>query len=287
MAEALKPEDYVRRAYEIIGAATPIKADCGRLCGAACCKDYQGDGTELEVGTSAENGKDTSEDAALATSEAADSPACADAAIAAPDAAPACTPPSPLQGRGWPNGPGVAAPACTPPSPLHGRGWPNGPGVAAPGDGNTAAPAAAPDCSDQETVPDKLGMVLFPGEINILSQEPGYRFFRIPFMGGRAWFMVCEGTCDRRKRPLACRIFPLAPHIGESGAVHAEADPRARRVCPLADCENLDPAFRRAVAKALRYLAREPEILEYMRLLSADLEDMRLFMKLVSFTDMQ
>ena len=33
-------EEAIIQAYEIIGRETPLKADCGQLCGAACCKDY-------------------------------------------------------------------------------------------------------------------------------------------------------------------------------------------------------------------------------------------------------
>jgi hypothetical protein len=183
-------EESILRAYEIIGRATPIKADCGLLCGAACCKD-------------------------------ADSPA------------------------------------------------------------RNAVPSGAdPDDPDSSVSYDPMGMILFPGEYGLMSHEPGYRLFRIFFMDIPVWFLVCEGICNRKKRPLACRIFPLAPHIGGDGGVYALPDPRAGRMCPLADGENLDPGFRRAVSKAFRHLSREPEILEYMRLLSADLDEMRKFTSL-------
>jgi hypothetical protein len=125
-------------------------------------------------------------------------------------------------------------------------------------------------------------MFLFPGEYELLSGEPGYRFFRVPYMGGLVWFMVCEGVCDRLKRPLACRIFPLAPHINGGGAAEALPDPRANRMCPLAGGEFLDPEFRAAAAKAFRYLAREPEIFEYMKLLSADLDEIRQFVRFLN-----
>ena len=186
----------VRRAYEIIGAATPILADCGKLCGAACC---EGNTRETQSGM---------------------------------------------------------------------------PSADAQGDDGGSG-AQNEDC--------ELGMFLFPGEYDLLSREPGYRFFRVPFMGGLAWFMVCEGVCDRRKRPLACRMFPLAPHVNDLGKTEALPDPRAGLLCPLADCDILDPAFRGAVEKAFSRLAREPEILEYMKLLSAELEEMRQFKNFLNF----
>ena len=225
MQGSSRPEDIIKEAYAIIGRATPLKADCGRLCGAACCQDGAAD----------------------------------DGPVGAADDKPAGAADEPLGG-------------------------------------------AADDrpISAQGAAPDATGMVLFPGEIALLSDAPGFRFFRIAYMGAPAWFLVCEGVCDRRKRPLACRIFPLAPHIDEMSsaaaaadtaatgaataagirAISAMPDPRALRVCPLADGEHLDRAFRRAVAKAFRHLAQSDEIYEFMRMLSADLEDMRRFIKI-------
>ena len=220
-------EAAILRAYAAIGRETPLKADCGQLCGAACCKDaerddYAGGGTgefrkSRAEGEREEVSRDYDEDRgeSLAKDDSCD------------------------------------------------EIWDDG-------------------------APGELGMFLFPGEANLLSQEPGYRLFRIPFMGGKAWFLVCEGKCNRRMRPLACRIFPLAPQInmerinGGAGAVRARPDPRAARVCPLAGGERLAPSFRRAVTKALRLLAGEPEILEYMQRLSEYLDDVEGILNLLS-----
>ena len=230
-------EKAIIRAYAIIGRATPIKADCGLLCGAACCKDAP------------------TQDAATQDTATLDT---------------------------------VTLDAVTSDIPTQETPASDALKPDAPSSGTPASGALMPDASTlcaltsdvpiyAQRAPDALGMVLFPGEVNLLSHEPGYRLFKIPYMGAGCWFLVCEGICDRRKRPLACRIFPLAPHISETGNVSAAPDPRAMRVCPLADGEYLDPAFRKAVTKTFRYLAEEPEIFEYMQLLSADLDDMRRF----------
>lgn len=124
---------------------------------------------------------------------------------------------------------------------------------------------------------EDAGMLLFPGEMVRLAGVPSFRLFRIRYMGGRAWHLTCDGTCDRELRPLACRIFPLAPYIDEQGIISAVPDPRARRMCPLADGEHLDRRFRRRVAKAFDLLAEEPKILEFMRRLSLELEELRRF----------
>ena len=247
MAKNVPLEEAIIRAYKIIGHATPIKADCGKLCGAACCKDAPPADYKDEPPTDYRNKppadyKDKPHagyEKALPADSKYEPPA--DERLAAPGA----------------SGEGEMLIDCGSADTLNER-----------------------ELSGAPLVPgDALGMVLFPGEAGLLSREPGYRLFRIPFLGARAWFLVCEGICDRRKRPLACRIFPLAPHVGGNGEVDALPDPRAGRVCPLADGEFLDPAFRRAVTKALRHLARTPEINEFIRLLSADLDDMRRFIK--------
>jgi len=263
MPDELRPEDYIKRAYDIIGKLTPIKADCGELCGAACCKDYRGGDGRANNDENKCGGEDgrTGCDAG-----------CED-------------------GRAGYDAGGEDKTSVdlriNNDADKRGGGISGGESISGNSVGDSGGGGDAVSDGDFAAVPDKLGMLLFPGEINILSQEPGYRFFRIPFMGSRAWFLVCEGVCDRKKRPLACRIFPLAPYIDASGAVLAKPDPRAGSVCPLADGENLDPSFRRSVAKAFRHLALEPSILEYMKLLSRDLDDMRLFMKMVSYTNMQ
>ena len=85
--------ELIKKAYEIIGNKTPLKSDCGRLCGAACCK----------------------------------------------------------------------------------------------GD-------------------DETGMLLFPGEEDLCTCDE----FKIIQTDYSLPLLVCDGTCNRDRRPLACRIFPLA-----------------------------------------------------------------------------
>jgi len=209
--EAPRLADAVRRAYGIIGRATPLKADCGALCGAICCKDANEAERAASKGAAVESGA-----------------------------------------AGQPSAAGESAAAGQP---------------------------CVADQSGAAEQPDATGMFLFPGEYGLVSQAPGFRFFRILYMGEPAWFLVCEGVCERRKRPVACRVYPLSPYIGADGAVSALPDPRAKRVCPLADGEFLSPVFRRVVQKAFRELAAEPEIFAYMKALSADLDDMRRFYK--------
>ncbi len=40
-------DNAVKNAYDILGTLTPLKADCGMLCGGACCKGGENDGMRL------------------------------------------------------------------------------------------------------------------------------------------------------------------------------------------------------------------------------------------------
>lgn len=84
------------------------------------------------------------------------------------------------------------------------------------------------------------GMLLFPYEEELYRKPiEGFPFHLVRddtlYRGG--WRLVCEGTCPREHRPLACRVFPLRVRVvcGADGEAHAEAelDPRAWCVCPL------------------------------------------------------
>ena len=94
------------------------------------------------------------------------------------------------------------------------------------------------------------GVYLFPGEERLL---PGTD-------DGFAPLHICEGACDRVSRPLGCRIFPLTPVKSASGWT-VRLDRRARAMCPLckSGLKGLDPAFVRAVSRAIRIIAEEPE----------------------------
>ena len=74
---------------------------------------------------------------------------------------------------------------------------------------------------------DTRGMLLFPGEYALLA---GCGAFRLS--PEEPELLLCDGTCPRQRRPLACRIFPFTPILRE-GRVEIHADCRARPLCPL------------------------------------------------------
>ena len=101
------------------------------------------------------------------------------------------------------------------------------------------------------------GVYLFPGEEELLRNCGWGRVQETPF----APMLACDGPCDRDRRPLGCRIFPLTPVRGKNGKWTVRMDARARAMCPLSasGIGGLDPAFVRAVRDAVRVVAGEEE----------------------------
>ncbi len=106
---------------------------------------------------------------------------------------------------------------------------------------------------------EKTGMLLFPGEeklidpnINIIETETGDKL------------AVCDGTCDRNRRPLSCRIYPLFPLLSEENEVNVIFDLRAD--CPLTKGEyHFDKRFLKAVKRVGKYLLLNDETSEYYK----------------------
>ena len=127
------------------------------------------------------------------------------------------------------------------------------------------------------------GMLLFPCEERFY-QEPieGMPFHLVDddtlFEGGKRF--VCEGSCVREHRPLACRIFPLRMRVEEEKEIHAEAeiDPRAWCVCPLLEQGGLramSQDFVKAVEAAGNALCKNESMLEALRNEQRLLDEMR------------
>lgn len=78
----------------------------------------------------------------------------------------------------------------------------------------------------------ETGMYLFPFEECMYDgTEDWLEIYDSDFIfeGKSVKIAICDGTCDRKKRPLSCRIFPLFKHYGE-----LKNDLRAVHICPLA-----------------------------------------------------
>ena len=122
------------------------------------------------------------------------------------------------------------------------------------------------------------GMLLFPGEETLLA-DAGFTIR--PAAGG--YLLTCGGTCDRSRRPLACRIFPLFPYVTQEGRMRAVYDPRGYRMCPLVrECAHvpLDRTFVRAVRRVGRVLMEDPACAEFLRQNSREIDELNRLVRL-------
>lgn len=106
---------------------------------------------------------------------------------------------------------------------------------------------------------ENTGMRLFPFEESELP---------VKVLDNGVRLVVCEGKCDRTKRPLACRIFPFFPTVDERGKVYVEADFRGARLCPLISHSDeiiFDKRFFKALKKVGKILAKDEACLEFLR----------------------
>ncbi len=124
------------------------------------------------------------------------------------------------------------------------------------------------------------GMYLYPYEINAFSEDSDW--FTLTQTTEKydgvhpLILMECSGVCDRRKRPLACRIFPLAPYYDKDGAFSVVIDPRARGLCPLADNlspEDFTPAFTENVRKVFNILRKFSDCRAFMEYQSRQMDE--------------
>lgn len=126
---------------------------------------------------------------------------------------------------------------------------------------------------------EENGMWLFPGEDELFFDEPSFliqptgRFFS----SGRSLnLLVCSGNCCRELRPLSCRIFPLVPYINSKELVMVDIDPRAKPICPITkEKGQLQPDFVRTVTKVCRELSKEPEVWEFLKMVTEEIEEYR------------
>ena len=102
------------------------------------------------------------------------------------------------------------------------------------------------------------GMILFPGE----NLGAPYTVRDETVSGFPIGFATCNGRCDRRTRPLGCRIFPFAPYLDAEGVLAVIPDPRAKFMCPLlteSALKTIDPQFLRAVEQVFTDLLESAE----------------------------
>lgn len=158
-------------------------------------------------------------------------------------------------------------------------------------DNNTPIPADCGKlCNKACCSGDESGMFLFPGEREVykllkpdgfkidmsdLSYESDGKVYKTPII-------FCDGDCDRYVRPLACRIFPLTPILGENGRIEIIVDPRAKSVCPLAKTlylEEYDEDFVKSVRRAFVLLSKNKYVMSFLKEYTEYINEFRRFFK--------
>lgn len=112
------------------------------------------------------------------------------------------------------------------------------------------------------------GMLLFPGEEKFFESNENFSIRKTS--DGRN-VLICSGKCDRKLRPVSCRIFPLFPVLAD-GRIYVFDDPRAKGICPLLyDEMKLSRKFERRVAKAGKLLAENEETSAFLKTLTDEI----------------
>lgn len=110
------------------------------------------------------------------------------------------------------------------------------------------------------------GMWLFPYEAELLNKSKDFKIAECCENMNNPK-LICTGKCDRRLRPLGCRMFPLFPYAfrNRQGQIIIKVLPdiRASEICPLED-KDITPEFYRAVRIAGAALIRNKVIAEYL-----------------------
>ncbi len=128
---------------------------------------------------------------------------------------------------------------------------------------------------------DGDGMYLFPEEEEMYASLPDWAAISetdFEYETGKfAPLFSCDGICDRKLRPLSCRIFPLTPYIAKDGELEVIVDPRANGMCPLAALyvEDFETDFVKAVEKVGELLLSNPDTKKFLEAFSRMLDDIK------------
>ncbi len=117
------------------------------------------------------------------------------------------------------------------------------------------------------------GMLLFPGEKELFENKEG---FNVYYDERYACYAVsCNGSCDRKIRPLSCRIFPYFIYIkDEKSAPVVAPDVRAADYCPLLkDGWQIDRKFLRAMRISAALAEQNHDIKEFLIYITGLLTD--------------
>lgn len=131
-------------------------------------------------------------------------------------------------------------------------------------------------CCDSE-VSGENGMLLFPGEEKLFCNDDKFKLYDTEFVlrdGFVVKLLVCNGECDRKLRPISCRIFPLIA-ITYGNEFELALDNRGRGLCPLVlpeVCEYITDEFYEYVEEIYNILFQDEHCIELIHLLSDELK---------------
>lgn len=114
-------------------------------------------------------------------------------------------------------------------------------------------------CKDNAINSKGTGMMLLPCEELLLQGTDGFEIKDT--RDGK--ILICNGTCQRDKRPFFCRIFPYYASVeAESGKIRLRIDPRSAGICPIATKQKRvrhSVYFHRNAVRAIRILMRDDD----------------------------
>lgn len=115
------------------------------------------------------------------------------------------------------------------------------------------------------------GMYLFPGEMSVYNGKEDWisvEKSEFEVNGVPVPIAICGGKCDRHKRPLSCRIFPLMFYAKRGDKnIQIKMDPRGRAMCPLVrvlGIDDLDEQFVLNVTEAADMLSEYKDVMEFI-----------------------
>lgn len=121
---------------------------------------------------------------------------------------------------------------------------------------------------------DDMGMLLFPGEEQLFLGDADYSVKKDS--SGRS-VLFCNGMCERKKRPLSCRIYPLFPYTYEEyGKIKQKViyDLRGINSCEIvSEHIKVRRKFVYGVRKAGKALLRDEKCKEMLLEISREIDD--------------
>ena len=126
------------------------------------------------------------------------------------------------------------------------------------------------------------GVYLFSWESQLYSTEDTwcrvkeYQAETCHYTGIKPLMLDCQGECPRDRRPLVCRLFPMAPYLNSEGNLKLILDPDALFICPLVKSEDysiLSPIYLNRVYQVWKILLEDKEVKENVKAYSSRIKD--------------